>query len=163
MKRRVLPTLMVVLLLLVPLMVSSPFYLDLLVQIMVASLIASSLNLLLGIGGLFSFAQTALAGSVSYTVALGCVRYGVSPWLAASGAIGIGLVISLAIGALALLPRLNFDFNPLDLMDPHTEAVSTMMQLMKDPNTTTNTIDILELPPLRRSMRPAELSLRLYR
>jgi branched-chain amino acid transport system permease protein len=102
MKRRVLPTLMVVLLLLVPFMVSSPFYLDLLVQIMVASLIASSLNLLLGIGGLFSFAQTALAGSVSYAVALGCIRYGAPPWLAAMGAIGFGLVISLAIGALAL-------------------------------------------------------------
>ncbi|MDN7182254.1 branched-chain amino acid ABC transporter permease [Caballeronia sp. SEWSISQ10-4 2] len=102
MKRSVFPSLMVVLLLLVPFMVSSPFYLDLLVQIMVASLIASSLNLLLGIGGLFSFAQTALAGSVSYAVALGCITYGVSPWLAAMGAIGIGLVISLAIGALAL-------------------------------------------------------------
>lgn len=55
----------------------------------------------------------------------------------------LGFTAILAAGAIALLPRLNFDFNPLDLMDPHTEAVSTMMQLMKDPDTTPNTIDIL--------------------
>jgi len=55
----------------------------------------------------------------------------------------LGLTSLLVLAALAVVPRLRFDFNPLDLMDPHTEAVSTMMQLMKDPNTTPNTIDIL--------------------
>lgn len=49
----------------------------------------------------------------------------------------------LAIGAVALFPRVNFDFNPLTLMDPHTESVSTMMELMRDPNTTPNTVDVL--------------------
>jgi hopanoid biosynthesis associated RND transporter like protein HpnN len=44
---------------------------------------------------------------------------------------------------LTLLPRLSFDFNPLNLMDPHTEAVATMMGLMKNPDTTPNTIDVL--------------------
>ena len=55
----------------------------------------------------------------------------------------LGLTAMLAIGAIALLPQLNFDFNPLNLMDPHTEAVSVMMELMKNPDTTPNTIDIL--------------------
>jgi len=55
----------------------------------------------------------------------------------------LGATAVVATAALMLLPRLQFDFNPLNLMDPHTEAVSTMMQLMKDPNTTPNTIDVL--------------------
>jgi hopanoid biosynthesis associated RND transporter like protein HpnN len=50
----------------------------------------------------------------------------------------------LAAGALALLPRLTFDFNPLDLMDPHAEAVKVMLELAKNPDTTPNTIDVLE-------------------
>jgi hopanoid biosynthesis associated RND transporter like protein HpnN len=55
----------------------------------------------------------------------------------------LGFTALLALGSLALLPRLNFDFNPLNLMDPHTEAVATMMGLMKNPDTTPNTIDVL--------------------
>jgi hopanoid biosynthesis associated RND transporter like protein HpnN len=50
----------------------------------------------------------------------------------------------LAIGGLALLPELTFDFNPLDLMDPHAEAVKVMLELAKNPDTTPNTIDVLE-------------------
>jgi hopanoid biosynthesis associated RND transporter like protein HpnN len=61
----------------------------------------------------------------------------------------------LAIGAIALLPRLNFDFNPLNLMDPHTEAVSVMMQLMKNPDTTPNTIDVLK-PSLEEANKAAD-------
>jgi hopanoid biosynthesis associated RND transporter like protein HpnN len=56
----------------------------------------------------------------------------------------LGTTAALAVVALALLPRLDFDFNPLHLMDPHAEAVSMMLELMKDPDTTPNTIDVLE-------------------
>ncbi|MBI3419417.1 MAG: MMPL family transporter [Proteobacteria bacterium] len=38
---------------------------------------------------------------------------------------------------------LRFDFDPLNLKDPHTESVSTMTDLMQDPDTTPYTIDIL--------------------
>lgn len=102
MKARMFALLASALLLLVPVAIRSPFYLDLLVQMMIAGLIASSLNLLLGVGGLLSFAQTALAGTVSYVAALGCVMGGVSPWLAALGAVAAGMLLSVAIGALAL-------------------------------------------------------------
>ena len=61
----------------------------------------------------------------------------------------------LAVGALALLPKLDFDFNPLNLMDPHTEAVSVMMQLMKNPDTTPNTIDVLK-PSLDEANKAAD-------
>ncbi|MDB5396227.1 MAG: hopanoid biosynthesis-associated transporter HpnN [Rhodospirillales bacterium] len=55
----------------------------------------------------------------------------------------LGITAVLGVGTIVLLPRLNFDFNPLNLMDPHTEAVSVMLELMKNPDTTPNTIDIL--------------------
>lgn len=62
--------------------------------------------------------------------------------LAHRRAVMAGAVV-LALGSLALLPRLNFDFNPLNLMDPRTESASTMLELMHDPLTTPNTIDVL--------------------
>ncbi|HVO04940.1 MAG TPA: MMPL family transporter [Candidatus Cybelea sp.] len=39
----------------------------------------------------------------------------------------------LTVAGLALSPRLMFDFNPLHLKDPHTESMSTMLDLMRDP------------------------------
>jgi hopanoid biosynthesis associated RND transporter like protein HpnN len=51
-----------------------------------------------------------------------------------------GVIAAVGIG---LITQLRFDFNPLDLMDPHVESVSTMLQLMRDPNTTPNTIEVL--------------------
>ncbi len=44
---------------------------------------------------------------------------------------------------LPLLQHLKFDFNPLNLRSPKVESVSTMLDLMKDPATSLNTIDIL--------------------
>ncbi|HKT18537.1 MAG TPA: MMPL family transporter [Stellaceae bacterium] len=49
-----------------------------------------------------------------------------------------------ALGSAATLPWLSFDFNPLDLQNRHSEAVSTLFELMKDPNATPYTIEILE-------------------
>jgi len=46
-------------------------------------------------------------------------------------------------GSLALLPRLQFDFNPLHLKSTKAESVATLLDLARDPNTTSNTIDVL--------------------
>jgi hypothetical protein len=43
----------------------------------------------------------------------------------------------------AVLPRLHFDFNPLDLRNPKSESVATALDLLQDPSTSPNTIDIL--------------------
>jgi hopanoid biosynthesis associated RND transporter like protein HpnN len=48
-----------------------------------------------------------------------------------------------ALAGLAVLPRLQFDFNPLHLQNPREEAVATLFDLMSDPTTTPYTIDIL--------------------
>jgi hopanoid biosynthesis associated RND transporter like protein HpnN len=56
------------------------------------------------------------------------------------------IVLSCALVALAsaaLLPRLRFDFNPLNLRSHKVESVATLLDLAKDPQTTPNTIDVL--------------------
>jgi hypothetical protein len=49
----------------------------------------------------------------------------------------------LALGSIAALPWLRFDFNPLNLQNPREEAVSTLFDLMSEPSTTPYTIDVL--------------------
>ncbi len=53
------------------------------------------------------------------------------------------VVGGLAFIGLTLVPFLHFDFNPLHLRNPKTESVSTLFDLMKDPQNSPNTIDIL--------------------
>jgi uncharacterized protein len=48
-----------------------------------------------------------------------------------------------ATGSLATLPWLQFDFNPLHLRSTKAESVATLLDLMHDPNTAPNTIDVL--------------------
>ncbi len=45
--------------------------------------------------------------------------------------------------ALVLTAFVKFDFNPLDLRSAKTESVSTILDLMKNPGTSPNTIDVL--------------------
>jgi hopanoid biosynthesis associated RND transporter like protein HpnN len=57
-------------------------------------------------------------------------------------------IVTMAAGVLvmigiALLPSLRFDFNPLDLRNPRVESVGTALDLMKDPQTSPNTINVL--------------------
>jgi hypothetical protein len=47
------------------------------------------------------------------------------------------------VAALATVPFLKFDFNPLHLRSRHVESMSTLLDLMKDPDTSPNTIDVL--------------------
>jgi uncharacterized protein len=50
--------------------------------------------------------------------------------------------------SLATLPFLKFDFNPFDLRNRHVESMSTLTDLMADPETSPNNIDVLA-PSLR--------------
>ncbi len=49
----------------------------------------------------------------------------------------------LAVCGTLIAAHTKFDFDPLDLKDPKTESVSTLFDLMKDPDFNTYTIDIL--------------------
>jgi hypothetical protein len=66
----------------------------------------------------------------------------------------LGVTALLAVGAALLLPRARFDFNPLNLKDPDTEAVATFLDLVEDPDTTPYTIDVLA-PDLAAAQRLA--------
>ena len=55
----------------------------------------------------------------------------------------LGLNGLLALICLGLLPFLRFDANPLDLKNPRAESMSTLNDLMKDPDRSPNTIDLL--------------------
>ncbi len=55
----------------------------------------------------------------------------------------VALLAVLALAAAATLPRLGFDFNPLHLRDPQTEAVATFLDLMHSAETTPNTLNVL--------------------
>ncbi len=48
-----------------------------------------------------------------------------------------------ACGAVALLPRIQFDADPIDLRDPKSESVATYRELLKDPDTPTLTLSAL--------------------
>ena len=53
------------------------------------------------------------------------------------------IVAAAVVASAALLPRLEFDFNPMHLRSESTESVATLLDLMRDPDTTPNTLDVL--------------------
>lgn len=55
--------------------------------------------------------------------------------------VAVALLTGIA-GAMSL-QTLEFDFNPLDLRNPKVESVSTALDLMKDPDTSPNTLNVL--------------------
>jgi hypothetical protein len=63
----------------------------------------------------------------------------------------VGTTLAATIVGLPLLAGLRFDFNPLDLRSRDTESVSTLLDLMGDPDTNPNTVDILESNVTRAS------------
>src|SRR5271170_6144040 len=56
----------------------------------------------------------------------------------------VGVTLTAVILGLPLLGGLRFDFNPLNLRSKDAESVSTLLDLTRDPDTSPNTIDILE-------------------
>ena len=55
----------------------------------------------------------------------------------------IGITLGATLLGAPFLTRLSFDFDPLHLNSPTAESVATLLDLMKDPQTNTSTIDVL--------------------
>jgi uncharacterized protein len=72
----------------------------------------------------------------------------------------MGAAVLLAVAGIALLPHLSFDFDPLNLKDPHSESVQTARDLMRDPMTTPYTAEVLT-PSIAEAERVAERLARL--
>ncbi|MDE2148590.1 MAG: MMPL family transporter [Gammaproteobacteria bacterium] len=73
-------------------------------------------------------------GGVFSRLAIWPYRYARGLWIGAALVAGF---------ALLLVPRLSFDFNPLDLRDPHSESVTAFRKLLADPNIPTLTLSAL--------------------
>jgi len=67
----------------------------------------------------------------------------VDAFLAKHRKVIIGGTALVVIAGLPLLHGLHFDFNPINLRDPHTEAVATYLELSRDPSTDVNAIQVL--------------------
>src|SRR4029079_4003169 len=50
----------------------------------------------------------------------------------------LAVAAAIAVGSLLLLPKLRFDFNPLNLRSVQAESVATLLDLMQSPDTTPN-------------------------
>lgn len=81
------------------------FYLGLATRILIFGLAATSLNLILGFGGLVSFGHAAFVGTGAYTVAV-LMQEGVSSaWIAWPAAVAVSALLAAAVGAVSLRTR----------------------------------------------------------
>jgi hopanoid biosynthesis associated RND transporter like protein HpnN len=55
----------------------------------------------------------------------------------------VGLGALAALISLALLPQVRFDFNPIHLRSPAVESVATLTDLMRDPDLSPNTLEVI--------------------
>ncbi|MFZ6780131.1 branched-chain amino acid ABC transporter permease [Undibacterium sp. Ji83W] len=81
------------------------FYIGLLSRLMIFALVASSLNLILGFGGMISLGHAAFFGSGAYVVGI-LMQHGVtSAWISWPVAMLSGFLLALAIGSVSLRTR----------------------------------------------------------
>lgn len=78
-------------------MLGSPFWIDIIAEILIWSLLAASVNLLLGYVGLLSFGQALFFGVGMYGAALSVIHWGAGFW---SG-LAIGVVAAMIMAAIA--------------------------------------------------------------
>lgn len=55
----------------------------------------------------------------------------------------LGVLVPVVVGAVVMVPQLQFDFNALHLRDPSTESVATFQELLADPDTSPYVIQVL--------------------
>ncbi len=110
-RRPVLPIIGLLVVVAFPLLPVPPFWLTLVNNIGLASLVAIGLVLLTGVGGLTSFGQAAFCGFGAYTTAVLTTAYGVSPWLTLPLSLLMGAVMALLLGFITV--RLSGHFLPL--------------------------------------------------
>lgn len=100
-----------ILLAILPMLPVPPYWITLLNNIGIASLVAIGLVLLTGVGGLTSFGQAAFCGFGAYTTAVLTTAYGISPWLTLPLSLAAGAIIALPLGLITV--RLSGHFLPL--------------------------------------------------
>jgi branched-chain amino acid transport system permease protein len=95
-------------LLALPMLIANAFYLGIATHVLVFALLALSLNILLGGGGMTSLGHATYLGVPAYVCA-GLTAAGFGAGLAALGALAAGTVLAMAFGVLALRARVSDD------------------------------------------------------
>jgi hypothetical protein len=65
------------------------------------------------------------------------------PWTERFASSILGVTVIAVVSLVPLLPRVSFDFNPLNLKDQTSESVRTFLDLERNPDTATNLISVL--------------------
>lgn len=86
----------------IPLLVTNPYYLNILTMVGLNSLIVVGLNLLIGYAGQISLGHAAFYGLGAYTSGILTVTYSWSPWVA----LGVSLILSAVVAYLVGRPTL---------------------------------------------------------
>src|SRR5512134_3991248 len=81
------------------------FYVGFASRIMIYALAASSLNLVLGYGGMLSFGHAAFVGAGAYTAGILLTEGVASAWIGWPAAVGVAAGLAVAIGAISLRTR----------------------------------------------------------
>jgi branched-chain amino acid transport system permease protein len=89
----------------VMLAIDEPFYISVASRIFVYAIAATSLNLVLGYGGLVSFGHAAFFGIGAYTVGILIAEGVPSGWIGLPAAMALAAVVAAAIGAVSLRTR----------------------------------------------------------
>jgi branched-chain amino acid transport system permease protein len=85
--------------------IDQPFYVVLASRILIFALVASSLNLLVGFGGMVSLGHAAFFGTGAYVVAI-LMHHGVaSAWVTWPAAVAVAALAALLVGAISLRTR----------------------------------------------------------
>jgi branched-chain amino acid transport system permease protein len=85
--------------------IDQPFYIVLASRILIFALVATSLNLLVGFGGMVSFGHAAFFGTGAYVVAI-LMHHGItSVWVSWPAAVGVAALAALVVGAISLRTR----------------------------------------------------------
>lgn len=125
----------------------------------------SELGLIAGVGMMIAFltsitllpALLAVLKPPGETAEVGYAWLGpVDRFLARHRFVILALTGTAVVAALPLLREVKFDFNPLNLRSAQVESVSTFLDLLRDPATNSNSIDILA-PSLREAAARGEL------
>ena len=85
--------------------IGQPFYVVFATRVLIYALIASSLNLLIGYGGMVSFGHAAFVGAGAYTVAVLMSAGMVTAWLLWPASLLAGALLAFLIGATSLRTR----------------------------------------------------------
>src|SRR5512143_1643418 len=85
--------------------IDQPFYTVLASRILIFALVATSLNLLVGFGGMVSFGHAAFFGTGAYVVGI-LMFHGIeSAWIGWPAAVAVAALASLFVGAVSLRTR----------------------------------------------------------